>query len=138
MKCTNYSARWVQIFGDRWSVQNLWWMKYAKSGKFLWSLNMDTAKLALCQLWEHKLCITSETHADVVVLVVRVVRVLCCLVCMKVPMLSFIKLGCIRCHCCMKENILNFGLSPFCLVCIKFLMLSVIKLGCKRCIDWKL
>ena len=59
------------------------------------------------------------------------------LVCMKVLMLSFIKLGCTRCRCGMKEYILNFALPPLCLVYIKFLMSSVIKLGCKRCIDWK-
>ena len=50
-------------------------------------------------------------------------------------MLSFIKLGCIRCCCGMKENTLNFALSPLCLLYMKFLIASVIKLGCKRFID---
>ena len=36
------------------------------------------------------------------------------LVCMKVFMLLFIKLGCIRCRCGTKEYILNFALSPLC------------------------
>ena len=58
-----------------------------------------------------------------------------CLVCMKVLMLSFIKLGCIRYCCGMKENILTFALSPLCLVYIKLPMPSVTKLSCKRCID---
>ena len=62
-------------------------------------------------------------------------HVFSCLVCMKVLMLSFIKLGCIRCCCGMKENILTFALSPLCLVYIKLPMPSVTKLGCKRCIN---
>ena len=65
------------------------------------------------------------------------VSVFSCLVCMKTFMVSFIKLGCTRCRCGMKENILNFALSPLWLVYMKFLMPSVMKLGCKRCIDWK-
>ena len=36
---------------------------------------MNTAEFVLPQLQEHKLCVTSEIHIDVVVLVVRVVRV---------------------------------------------------------------
>ena len=36
---------------------------------------MNTAEFAWSQLQEHKLCVTSEIHVDVVVLVVRVVRV---------------------------------------------------------------
>ena len=44
----------------------------------LQSLNMNNAEFAFSQLQEHKLCVTSETHFDVVVLVVRVVFV--CLV----------------------------------------------------------
>ena len=51
--------------------------------------------------------------------------------------ISFIKLGCLRCRCGMKENILNFVLSALCLVYIKFLMPSIIKLGFKRCVGWK-
>ena len=39
------------------------------------SLNMNTQEFALSQLKEHKLCLTSETHVDVVVLVVQVVFV---------------------------------------------------------------
>ena len=35
------------------------------------SLNMNTAQLALSQLQEYKLCVTSKTHKDVVVLVVE-------------------------------------------------------------------
>ena len=52
-------------------------------------------------------------------------------------MLSFIKLSYTHCRCGMKDNILNFALSPLCLVYMKFLMPKVIKLGCKRCIGWK-
>ena len=37
----------------------------------------------------------------------------------------------------MKENILNFALSPLCLVYMKFLLPSVLKLGCKRYIGKK-
>ena len=37
------------------------------------SLNMNTAEFALRQLQEHKLCVTSKTHVDVVILVVQVV-----------------------------------------------------------------
>ena len=44
------------------------------------------------------------------------VCVFTCLVCMKVLMLSFIKLGCMRCCCRMEKNILSFvtatGLEP--------------------------
>ena len=50
------------------------------------------------------------------------VCVFSCLVCMKVFMLPFIKLGCIRCRCGIKENIFNFALSPLCLVYMKCLM----------------
>ena len=50
------------------------------------------------------------------------VCVFSCLICMKILMLSFIKLGCIRCRCGMNENILNFALSPLCLVYMKCLM----------------
>ena len=82
---------------------------------FLRSLNMNTAEFGCSGC----VCVFS------------------CLVCMKIFMRSFIKLGCIRCSCSMRENILNFALSPLCLVYMKFLVLSVIKLGCKRCIDWK-
>ena len=59
-----------------------------------------------------------------------------CLVCMKLLMLSVIKLGCMRCPCGISENVFYFGLPPY-LVCMKVLLLSVIKLGCKCCIDWK-
>ena len=38
-------------------------------------LNMNTPKLALSQLQEHKLCVSGETHVDIVVLVVWVVFV---------------------------------------------------------------
>ena len=55
------------------------------------------------------------------------------LVCMKV----LHKIGFIRSHCDMKDNILNFALSLLCLVYMKFFMLSVAKLGWKRCIGWK-
>ena len=81
--------------------------------------------------------ILGETHVNVVVGCSGCVYVFGCLVCMNVPMLSFIKLGCLRCRCGMKENILNFVLSPLRMVYMKFLMSSVIKLGCKRCIGWK-
>ena len=57
-----------------------------------------------------------------------------CLVCMKIFMLSFIKLSCIRCHCVVKENILNFAFSPLFLVYMKVLMSSVLKLCYKRSI----
>ena len=40
---------------------------------------MNTAEISLSQLKEHKLCVTSEIHVDVVALVVRVVRVRVCL-----------------------------------------------------------
>ena len=66
------------------------------------------------------------------------VCVFSCLVCMKILMLSFIKLGCIRCRYGMKENILTCALPPLCYTfLVKFLVPSVTKLGCKRCIDWK-
>ena len=38
-----------------------------------WNLNMNTPEFALSQLWEHRLCVSGETHVDVVVLAVRVV-----------------------------------------------------------------
>ena len=82
-----------------------------------------------CRIWLSGLCVC--------VCVCVCVFVFSCLVCMKILMLSFIKLGFIRCRCGMKENILSFALSPLCLVYIKFLMPSVIKLGPKRCIDWE-
>ena len=74
-----------------------------------------------CRIWLFGLCVC----------------VLSCLVCIKVLMLSSKKLGCIRCRCGMKENILNFALSPLCLVYMKFLMPLVIELGCNRCIGSK-
>ena len=46
-----------------------------KLANFLRSLNMNTAEFAPSQLYEHKLCVTSASHADVVALVVRVVCV---------------------------------------------------------------
>ena len=46
-----------------------------KSVKFLQCLNMNTAEFALSQLQEHKLCVTSEIHVDIVFLVVRIVPV---------------------------------------------------------------
>ena len=73
-------------------------------------------EFALSQLLEHKPC-CGETHVDVVVLVVWVVFVW-----FVVWYVCFIKLGCIRRCSDMKENILNFGLSPLCLVYMKFLM----------------
>ena len=36
---------------------------------------MNTAEFALSQLKEHKLCATSETHVDIIILIVRVVCV---------------------------------------------------------------
>ena len=111
----NCSASQVQICGGRWNVQNSWWMKCTKSANFLRSLKMNTAEFGCPGC----VCVFS------------------CLVCMRILMLSFIKLGCIRCRCDMKEDILNCALYPLCLVYMKFLMPSVIKLRCKRCIDWK-
>ena len=46
-----------------------------KSANFWQSLNKDTGEFALSQLQEYKICVTSEIHVDVVVLVVLVVRV---------------------------------------------------------------
>ena len=82
------------------------------------------------------------------------VCVFSCLVCMKVLILSFIKLDCIRCRCGMigivgircigwKQWVEIFLLSVkmSCLRCfwcaMKFLMPSVIKLGCRRYFSWK-
>ena len=50
-----------------------------KPTNFLQSLNMTTAEFSLSQLKEHKLCVASEIHVDVIALVVRVVRVRVCL-----------------------------------------------------------
>ena len=109
----NCSASQVQNFGDCWSVQNWWWMKCTKLAYLLRILNMNTPKFALSQLWEHKLCASSEIHVDVYwnprcFGSLGCACMFCCLICMKVRMLSFIKLGCIRRRCGMKENILNF------------------------------
>ena len=57
-----------------------------KSANFLQNLNMNTPEFALSQLQEDKLCITSEIHVDVVVLVVRFVCVFSCFLCMKILM----------------------------------------------------
>ena len=111
----NGLASQVQIFYDWWILQNLWWLKYTKLANFLRSLNINTAEFGCSGC----VCVFS------------------CLVCMKILVLSFIKLGCKRYCCGMKENILNSALSPLGLVYIKFLALSVIKIGCKCCIDWK-
>ena len=111
----NCSTSQVQIFGGQLNVQNLCWMKCMKSANFLQSLNMNTAEFALSQLFEHKLCVISEIHVDVVVLVVWVAFVW-----FVVCYVWLIKLACMRCRCGM--NILNFGLSPLRLVYMKFLM----------------
>ena len=50
-------------------------MKCMKSANFWQSLNKDTGEFALSQLQEYKICVTSEIHVDVVVVVVLVVRV---------------------------------------------------------------
>ena len=68
--CSASQGRWSSR--DRWSVQNWWWMKCTKFVDWLRSLNMNIPKFKLLQLQEHKLCVSSETHVDVVVLVVRV------------------------------------------------------------------
>ena len=47
-------------------------------GQFITSLTMNTLEFAFSQLFEHKLCISDDTHIDVVVWVVRFVFV--CLV----------------------------------------------------------
>ena len=41
-----------------------------KSDNFLQSFNMNTTEFALSQLQEHKLCVISKIHVDVVALVV--------------------------------------------------------------------
>ena len=56
---------------------------------------------------------------------------------MKILLLSLKQLGYIRYGWNMKENILNFALSPLSLVYIEFLMPTVIQLGCKCYIGWK-
>ena len=68
---------------------------------------MNTPEFALSQMEEHKLCFRDETHVDFIFLVVQVVFVW-----LVVWYVWFIKLGCIRCRCGMKENILYFVLSP--------------------------
>ena len=50
-------------------------MKCTKLVNLLRNLNMNTAEFALSQLQEHKLCVTGETHVDVVNVVVRIVFV---------------------------------------------------------------
>ena len=47
----------------------------AKLANLVRILNMNTPEFALSQLQEHKICVSSETHVDVVDLVVRVVFV---------------------------------------------------------------
>ena len=94
-------------------------MKCTKLVDLLQSLNMNTPEFPLSHLQGHKLCVSSKTHTDVVVLVVRVVFL--CLVVwyvLKFLYFNFIKLACIRRRCGMKENILNFALSPSCFVYI--------------------
>ena len=53
-------------------------MKCTKLVDLLRSLNMNTPEFVLSQLQEHKLCVSGETHVDIVVLVVQFVFV--CLV----------------------------------------------------------
>ena len=99
MKCTKLLNKPSTDFGGSVECPNFVMDECTKSANFLQSLNMNTAESTLCQLKERKLCVTSETHVDVVVLVVQFVRVFSSLVCMKVLMLPFIKLCCIRCRC---------------------------------------
>ena len=111
--------RWSVQIGDAWNVQN--WLIYCKI--WIWILqNLRCLSYNSC----HKLCVSGETHLDVVVLVVRLV-----FLCLVVWYVWYMKLG------FMKENIFNFALPPLCLVYMKFLLSSVLKLGCKRCIGWK-
>ena len=143
----NCSAWQVEILGideaykigDGWNVWNL--------TNSLWSLNMNTAEFSFSQLEEPKICVTSETHVDVVALVVWVVSVCVWLFGMYESsyaiiqiydiIISFIKLSWIGCRCGLKKNSLNFVLSPLYLIYMRFLLPSVIKLGCKRCTCWK-
>ena len=77
IKCTNLDAtlaRQVQII-----CCTIWPYDLVVCGVgLLQSLNMNTTEFTLSQLQEHKLCVTSEFHVDVVVLFVWVVFV--CLV----------------------------------------------------------
>ena len=100
----NCSSSHVQVFGDRRSVQigDEW-----HEQNWSISLIMNTPEFALSQMEEHKLCFSDETHVDFIFLVVQVVFVW-----LVVWYVWFIKLGCIRCRCGMKENILYFVLSP--------------------------
>ena len=65
-------------------------MKCTKLADLSRSLNMNTPVFALPQLQQHRLFVSSETHVDVVVLVVRVVSV-CLVVCI------FLVLSSLRC-----------------------------------------
>ena len=124
----NCSSSHVQVFRDRWSVQSGdgWNVQNSLINCEIWILQY------LCCLSCNSTNFSGETHVNVVFLVVRVVFVW-----LVVWYVWFIKLGCIRCLCGMKENILNFALSLLCSVYMKFLMPSVLKLGCKRRIGWK-
>ena len=137
MKCTTLFIKSCTGFSGSTKCSNWWWMKCTKLVEYEFfeiggNLNMNIPEFALSQLLEHKLCVSVETHADAVVLVARVVFVW-----LVVWYVWFIKLGCIRCCCGMKGNILKDALSLLCLLCMKFLMPSVVTLCCMRCTGWK-
>ena len=114
-----------------------WWMKCTKlvEYEYFWNwlkFEYENSKICIVSIVRAQLCVSDETHVDVVVFVVWVVFVW-----FVVWHAWFMKLGYIRRRCGMKENILDFGLSPLFLVYLKFLMAQVLELGCKRWIDWK-
>ena len=114
-----------------------WWMKCTKlvEYEYFWNwlkFEYENSKICIVSIVRAPLCVSDETHVDVVVFVVWVVFVW-----FVVWYAWFMKLGYIRRRCGMKESIFDFGLSPLYLVYLKFLMAQVLELGCKRWIDWK-
>ena len=110
-----------------------------KSANFLRSLNMNTAEFALYRCKSiNILLLVKPTLMSLFWLFGLCVCVCCLGICVfglfgmyesSSPVIH--KLGCIRCRCGIKENILNFALPSLCLVYMKFLMPLVIKLNCK-------
>ena len=118
-------------------IYTWWWMKCTKlvEYEYFWNwlkFEYENSKICIVSIVRVQLCVSDETHVDVVVFVVWVVFVW-----FVVWYAWFMKLGYIRRRCGMKENILDFGLSLLFLVYLKFLMAQVLELGCKRWIDWK-
>ena len=125
----NSWASQPQVFRDRWSVQLVMDEMY-NIVQFIMNFEAEYSRVWVA--YDVRAWIT--TSFMLLLWLFVCVRLFGCLVRLKVFMLSFIKLSCIRCRCSKEERIHNIASSPLCLVFMKFLILTVIKLGFRHCI----